>query len=158
LLSHLLASSPHLAARLRGADALLERPLAIFQLPYGFVHEPGPEDSEGLFRLGDQAAVIPSFAGDGIAIALHSARLAAGIYRAQGPAAGAFHRALRADLADQIRRATLLSSWGQSRFGRTALVTLCRALPQAMRAAASATRIPDRALRRAEAAVRGGLS
>jgi flavin-dependent dehydrogenase len=157
LLSHLVATSPHLAARLRGAEALLDKPLAIFQIPYGFVHEPGRGEPEGLFRLGDQAAVIPSFSGDGIAIALHTARLAAGIFRTQGRAAAGFHRALHADLAGQIRRAALLADWGQSRLGRTALVAVCRALPETMRVIAKATRIPDRARRRAEMQVNGGI-
>ena len=77
-LGHLCATSPHLRARLDGAverprAAALHRPGA-----YGFVHRGGPDAAEGLFRLGDQMGVIPSFAGDGIAIALHSAGLAAG--------------------------------------------------------------------------------
>jgi len=38
--------------------------------------------SIGLWCIGDQAAVIPSFSGDGIAIALHSARLGAECYLA----------------------------------------------------------------------------
>ena len=39
----------------------------------------------GLWRLGDQAAVIPSFSGDGISIALHSAHLAAESLPARRP-------------------------------------------------------------------------
>jgi menaquinone-9 beta-reductase len=44
--------------------------LAIASIPYGYVQN----RSIGLWCIGDQAAVIPSFSGDGIAIALHSAR------------------------------------------------------------------------------------
>ncbi len=49
---------PHLAARLSGARALLDRPLAIAGLPFGYVHPGGSDEPPGLFRLGDQAAVI----------------------------------------------------------------------------------------------------
>ena len=63
---------------------------------------------DGLWRLGDQAAVIPSFAGEGMSIALHSARRAA-----QGLIAGAsgaaFQAGLAADLRGQVRLATALS-------------------------------------------------
>src|SRR3546814_13550995 len=65
-----------------GARPRWERPLAICGLPYGHVGRPegGP-----IFRLGDQMAVMPSFAGDGIDMALRSARLAADSFLANGP-------------------------------------------------------------------------
>src|SRR5262245_33103427 len=63
------ASLPGAAAqlhqRLGGAIACWSRPLAIASIPYGYVATGG-----GPWRIGDQAAVIPSFSGDGIAIAL----------------------------------------------------------------------------------------
>ena len=52
------------------------KPLAISPIPYG--HLGGP--ANGVWRVGDQAAVIPSFTGDGMSIALHSAFLAAEMY------------------------------------------------------------------------------
>ncbi|WP_203073755.1 FAD-dependent monooxygenase [Falsiroseomonas ponticola] len=62
-------------ALLRGAVPLWDRPLAVAAVPYGYV---APEASS-LFRIGDQAAVIPSLCGDGIAMALgsggHAARM-----------------------------------------------------------------------------------
>lgn len=81
LLAHVWAGSPLLAERLRGAEPCRPRPLAVYAIPYGFVHraapgpEPGPEP--GPHRAGDQLAVIPSFCGDGVAIALDSGRRAA---------------------------------------------------------------------------------
>src|SRR3712207_8011643 len=48
-----MAQSPHLARRLDGAEPLLDRPLAIARVPYGFRHRASP--GETLFRLGDQA-------------------------------------------------------------------------------------------------------
>ena len=54
-----LRTNPHFASRLDGAVPLLDRPLAISGVPYGFVHAARPGDPGALFRLGDQAAVIP---------------------------------------------------------------------------------------------------
>ena len=73
--SMLEGASGHLRERLRGAVTLLERPLAIFRVPYGFVHR---DVGDGVFRLGDQMAVIPSFSGDGVSMALHTAFRAVG--------------------------------------------------------------------------------
>jgi len=64
LLDSLMQECPHLALRLAGARALLERPLAVAGLPYGHVHAPDPCEFPGLYRLGDQAAVIASLTGD----------------------------------------------------------------------------------------------
>lgn len=151
LLAHLLNLCPHLAARLAGSDSLLARPLTIFRIPYGYLHEPDDLDPEGLFRLGDQMGVIPSFCGDGIAIALHTGRLAAATWLARGNAAGAFHRQVREDIGGQIRLASGLYGFAAHPLGRSATVMLCRGFPGAMRAVAAHTRIPQGALRRAEA-------
>ncbi|MFL1462615.1 NAD(P)/FAD-dependent oxidoreductase [Roseococcus sp. DSY-14] len=92
-----------LARRLAGAAPLWPRPLAVARVPYGHLH--APEPGEQVFRLGDQAAVTPSFTGDGMAIALHSAALAAAMVEGGAPA---FHAALRRDAGPQLRRAGLL--------------------------------------------------
>lgn len=136
--SMLEAESPHLAARLHGAATLLDRPLAIFRVPYGFVHAPSAADPAGLYRLGDQAAVIPSFSGDGVSMALHSAFAAVAALRHGG--AEAYHRRLRRDVGPQVARA-----WALYRTGRAApslLVRGARLWPGAMRWAARLTRIP----------------
>ncbi len=137
VLEGLCAECPHLQARLAGAGALLERPLSIARVPYGFVH-PGGED--GVFRLGDQMAVIPSFSGDGIAIALHSAGLAAQVLLAGGDA-GQYARQMRAAVARPMRVARVLSVVGRTGVGQAALVTACRAWPGVIRAAALGTRV-----------------
>ena len=69
-LAHVHAQAPALAARLVGARPLWARPASIARIPYGYLCPEG--GSEGLFRVGDQAAVIPSLAGEGIAFALRS--------------------------------------------------------------------------------------
>ncbi|HEY8034353.1 MAG TPA: FAD-dependent oxidoreductase [Methylobacter sp.] len=76
LLRVLSVEIPHLKARLQGASPCWERPLAIAGIPYGYIHPAEGKDRFGLFPIGDQMAVIPSFCGDGIAIALHTAFLA----------------------------------------------------------------------------------
>jgi flavin-dependent dehydrogenase len=98
LLAELCQEAPSMAERLEGASALLDRPLAVYQIPYGFLHRPRPSDVQGLFRLGDQVGVIPSLTGDGMAIALHSARLAASFCLAKRHSSSAFHRQIRADI------------------------------------------------------------
>jgi len=146
LLADLLASSPHLAGRLGAARALLDKPLAIARVPYGFVHRPADDDPPGLFRLGDQAGVIPSFSGDGMSIAMHTGRLAADAYLAGDETGRTFHRRVRADIAGQIRFAAVLHRAGRSAPGRRALLRACRLWPGAMRLFASWTRLPASAL------------
>ncbi len=113
LLKRIRRQCPDLQARLDGAMSLTPRPLAIAAIPYGYVRG----QSDGLWRLGDQAAVIPSFAGEGMAIALHSAELAAAFALA-GETPDAFQRALAGELRAQVGRATLVSRiivtpWGK---------------------------------------------
>ena len=104
VLAYVQESCPHLAARLRGAVALRAAPLCVARMPYGFVHRYASGDPAGYYRLGDQAAVIHSFTGDGMAIALHSAALATRCIGA-GEGAEIFHRRLGQQVSAQIRRA-----------------------------------------------------
>jgi flavin-dependent dehydrogenase len=136
------AEAPHMRRRLRGARALLDRPVSIFRVPYGYIHAPSRDDEASVFRLGDQAGVIPSFSGDGIAMALHSAFCAVeGVRRGS---ADAYHARLRRDISGQVARAGLLYRLGRSAPG---LVTrVAETLPGAIRWAARLTRIPDWAL------------
>lgn len=139
-----LLEEPRLRARLGDAESLLERPLTISGVPYGFVDRGG----DPAFRLGDQAGVIPSFSGDGMSIALHSARLAAAVV-ADGGDARTYARAFRRDCAAQIGRATWLQRAGSTRPGRMALMTGLSLVPRAMALAAAWTRVSPPALARA---------
>ncbi len=105
-LAEFLMRIPHVRARLAGAEPLLGRPLAISPIPYGFLRRDAI--AENLFAIGDQAAVIPSFTGDGLAIALHSGRLAARAVLS-GRSAQMFQADLHAQLRPQIDVATKLS-------------------------------------------------
>ncbi|MGC2498111.1 MAG: FAD-dependent oxidoreductase, partial [Acidobacteriaceae bacterium] len=83
LLAKMQQDCPHLAMRLDGAEPLLDKPIVVTHIPYGYMRR---TTEDGLYCIGDQAAVIPSFTGDGISIALHTARRAAAAYRAAEPA------------------------------------------------------------------------
>jgi flavin-dependent dehydrogenase len=100
--------------RLEGGKPCWERPLAIAAIPYGYLRRPtaGRRQTDGRqdapWHLGDQAAVIPSFAGEGIAIALYSAQLAATCYL-DGRSQGEFQSRLADAIDWPLRSATLLS-------------------------------------------------
>ncbi len=146
LLFRMLRESRHLRARLEDARPLLERPLSIFRVPYGFVH--APRAGEVAYRLGDQAAVIPSFAGDGMAIALHSAMLASGVFLNGGDAA-TYHTRLRRDVGAQVARAWSMYRLGATPFGQAAMMAAARMWPGALRMAAAFTRVSEHAERKA---------
>lgn len=138
-----LLAEPHLRRRLGDAEPLLDRPLTISGVPYGFI-----DRSDGpAFRLGDQAGVIPSFSGDGMSIALHSARLAAHAV-VEGADAPAYAARFRRDCAAQIGRATFLQRLGWSRAGRAGLMFGIGLMPRFMAHAAAWTRVSPPALAR----------
>jgi flavin-dependent dehydrogenase len=139
---YLEQACPHLARRLAGAAETLGRPLSIFRVPYGHVHAPGPADWPGLFRLGDQMGVIPSFCGDGISIALHSAFAAVAAH--QGSDAQAYHARMRLDIKGQIDRAGWLYRAGRAQPGLA--VAAAQAWPGALRWVARLTRVPPWAM------------
>lgn len=136
LLSALRAGLPRLAAVLAGREPCWERPLAVAAIPYGLVQRSGG----GPWRLGDQAAVIPSFAGDGIAIALHSARMAAD-YCLAGRDGGQFQRDLAGHVGGQVLRATLLSKLLVDPRGQAVALGLARLFPGLVRGIGRGTRI-----------------
>ena len=139
LLASLIAANPILADRLDGARELLARPLAIARVPFGFVHRPSDADPPDLYRLGDQAAVIHAFAGDGMSLALGSARLAATMHD-QGAGALAYHRALHRRLAAPVARSHALFRAGRHPAGQSAMIAAARFCPSLLRATAIATR------------------
>jgi flavin-dependent dehydrogenase len=135
-------------AMLGDAEPTLARPLTIAAVPYGFLAVAAPADA--LWRLGDQAAVIPSFCGDGMAMALHGARLAADML-ARGATAAQFQARLRGDVARQVRLATRLQRFASGSIGRFALVAGLGVVPAALAALARWTRVPPLAVARAGA-------
>lgn len=141
LLAALRLENSTIAERLAGATALWDRPLAISSIPYGYQSD----TDYGVWRVGDQAAVIPSFTGDGMAIALHSGALAAEIALA-GKGASEYHRAMRDQLKASMHVATLLSRAMVSRTGRELAPLVIPLLPRLIAWIARSTRIPEAAL------------
>jgi flavin-dependent dehydrogenase len=138
-LLHALADAhPQLGERLafadwsRGVDA-------IGHVPYGW-H--AADSVPGLFRLGDQAGVIPSLAGEGMGLAFASADAAVAAWRHGGAgAAPAFQGQLAARMARPFAIANLV--WRASENPRTAggLTLLASCVPPLVRWAMHATRI-----------------
>jgi flavin-dependent dehydrogenase len=143
LLAAIQRSSPRFAAMLAGAQHLLSRPLAIAGIPYGYLASPG-----ALFRLGDQAAVIPSLTGDGIAIALHSGQQAAQSWLT-GLRPADYQHALARALAPQMRLAFLLHQAATTPFVQQAAIRALRHAPGLLRWSATRTRLPADAADRA---------
>jgi flavin-dependent dehydrogenase len=141
LLASVLDDNRHLKHRLQGAKALWDRPLAISSIPYG--HLAG--QPFGLWCVGDQAAVIPSFTGDGMSIALHSAALATEMYLA-GESAEQYNHRLHAQLNRGMSLASRLSRSMVTKAGRSLALFGLFFFPNAMRCIAASTRIPKQAL------------
>lgn len=141
LLARVAGGSAVAARLLAGAAPEWDRPLAIGAVPYGFRHSHRPGDQPGppgLYRVGDQAAVIPSCAGEGVAMALHSGLAAAAAILA-GEDAGRFH----AGWQSRIRGAML---WGGAAGGLLGaapglVVGLSATLPGIARLIARRTRL-----------------
>lgn len=137
LLARVAAGSDLGARLLRDVRPAWDRPMAIGAVPYGFRHD-GRAGPPGLFRLGDQASVIPSFTGDGVAMALHSGLAAAEAILA-GRDAQAFHAAWRRTSARAMRwvgiGSALLGAWPAG------LVTAAGLAPGAARMVARRTRL-----------------
>ena len=139
LVSRLAATHPRFARRL-GPDWEAAAIESIGAVPYGWVAR---STEPGVFRLGDQAAVIPSLAGEGISIALASGVLAARIWLEHG-ADGAtwFQRRMAAMTAAPLRAAGLARWLAESPLGARAGLALAERIPMALRQLIEASRIP----------------
>ena len=139
LLEEILAAAPLLADRVRGAPS--ESWEAIAGIPYGWR---AAATETGLFRLGDQAAVIASLAGDGIAIALTSGLAAADAFRSGGAGAAlAYQRSFAKRARRPVAIAELLRRAAERPGRRAALLGLVRSVPMLLPLAARLTRIGE---------------
>jgi menaquinone-9 beta-reductase len=155
LLTALLAENARIRRCLDRAQPLWDRPLAVSSIPYGYLGwagNSGPAGNSGsagnsptLWPLGDQIAVIPSFTGDGMSIALHSAALAAETYLAGAPSAD-YQSALIGQLRRGMRLATTLSRACVHPIPRRVAPFALSLFPQALSWVAAATRIPATSL------------
>ena len=137
-LSAMLCEQPHLRMRLEGAQPLLTRPLAISPIPYGFVRSEAV--APGLWCVGDQAVVIPSFTGDGVALAVHSGRMAAQMMM-EAADAEEFQPLFCEHVRRQVARATILSRALIAQPQRAFVELTARLWPGALRAVAAGTRL-----------------
>jgi flavin-dependent dehydrogenase len=141
LLAKMQRDCPHLAMRLAGAEPLLAKPISVTHIPYGYIR---PTTENGLYCIGDQAVVIPSFTGDGISIALHSARCAVAAYLQAEPAP-LFQAKLRSALLAQMRLAEFAAAGLNNSFARAVLPFCLRVWPGVMRVTAKMTRVAHHA-------------
>jgi flavin-dependent dehydrogenase len=133
--------------RLDGAEPLLAKPIAITHIPYGYIRRTTEND---LYCIGDQAAVIPSFTGDGISIALHTARGAVAAYLGAEPAP-VFQARLRSSLRAQMRLAEFAADGLNNALARAVLPFCLRVWPGVMRVTARLTRVAQHAAVAAQA-------
>lgn len=136
VLAELFARQPALADRLSRIDP--GEAQAIANVPYGW--RATAADARGLFRVGDQAGVIPSLAGEGVGIALASGMAAAQAILG-GRDAGAFQGELAGRLKRPIGTASLVwRAAERPKIARAALPILQR-LPGAVGHAMRLTRV-----------------
>jgi hypothetical protein len=147
VLKQFCKESDYVADYLEGAEPVFDRPLAISRVPYGFVHNPSLEDPPGLWRLGDQIAVIPSFTGDGMGLATCSAVIAANMFL-EGAASHDFHCRFSRIVKRQMRVSIPLNSmFFRHSLGQDALIRLASLFPDGVPAIARLTRFPEESIR-----------
>ena len=139
----MLLREPFIARRLGDAQALFARPLTIANLPYGYVCDSDANLPSRIFRLGDQAALTAPLTGDGMAIALRSARLAAECLQA-GMSAADYHKRLQATVKRQVERAMVLQGFAERPLAIGAGMGLLRLWPSLLGHMAAMTRLGHR--------------
>lgn len=135
---HVRAASAHAARVLDGAEPVLAKPLAVGRIPYGYVRR----HSDGAFHVGDQAAVIPSFCGEGMGLALRSGRMAADAILAGDDPMTYQRRFARLAGARVVGTALMSRALSHERVQRSAAAMTMLA-PRVVTALAGATRTPQ---------------
>ncbi len=111
----------------------------IGSVPYGWIAQ---NTAPGLFRLGDQAAVIPSLAGEGMAIALASAEAAVQHYvRGGGDSAPHYQRAFARQAFRPVKTAKAIWTVAEKTRGGAMLTRLADTAPPLATLAMRASRI-----------------
>ncbi len=140
LLRELGYAVPPLGERLAFLDHLPDAD-AIASVPYGWR---ATDTTPGIFRLGDQAAVIPSIAGEGNGIAIASGIAAAAAWSKGGAAAAP---AYQTDFARRTRRPVAIARWlwerGETPWSAALATRALHLAPFIAKSFARATRIGD---------------
>lgn len=139
LLKLLAAANPALGARIAAAGGDPGPADAVANVPYGWI---AARSAFGAMRVGDQAAVIPSMAGEGIAIALASG-VAAGLALRDGLDADRFQRRLARQARLPVTVAGAIAGLAAHPTGTSALVRAVGIAPALSRLAARLSRIGE---------------
>src|SRR5262249_38636909 len=123
---------------LSGARPLLAKPVATASIPYGYLRKEVSDPR--IFPVGDQLAVVPSFIGDGMAIALHTGLTAARAVLA-GELAASYHRKVIGLLRRQFGLAHILGGLLETRFVSPTIIAAAVYLPSLATKLVSATRL-----------------
>jgi menaquinone-9 beta-reductase len=136
--AYLSEQSAILADLLQGATPLWDRPTAVAGIPYGYLR--AAPVAPTMFPLGDQLAVIPSFTGDGMSIALYSGIAAAHAVLC-GESAVQFQRRIVDRLHPQFRWARVVNLLFDTTPLHSFSVKLAATLPSLVTLIAQSTRI-----------------
>ena len=137
---HVARSSEHAGALLAGAERTLAKPLAVGRVPYGYVRT----RTDGAYHVGDQAAVIPSFCGEGMGLALRSGHLAADAIIADEDAR-AYQRRFAALAFARVKATAVLSRVLSHDPVQRSAAALAALSPRVVAQIASVTRTPEAA-------------
>lgn len=135
---YLFEQSEILASFLHGASPQWDKPTAVAGIPYGYLRR--APIAPTIFPLGDQLAVIPSFTGDGMSIALYSGIAAAQTVLA-GEGAAQFQGRIIERLRPQFRWARLVNLLFETNMLHGFSVNLAAAIPRLVTWIAQSTRI-----------------
>jgi flavin-dependent dehydrogenase len=135
---HLARQSSWVGDLIAGARPLLGKPVAVAAIPHGFLRR--TPISPHVYPVGDQFAVVPSFTGDGMAIALHSGVTAAHAVLSGRPA-DAYQRALVRELRPQFRLARAVGRLLETPMSCAISVAVARIFPSLATGVATATRL-----------------
>jgi flavin-dependent dehydrogenase len=133
----LVSSVPHLARRLAGATTGWPRPLAVYGMPHAFLYRGASVGA--IYRVGDQVATTAPFTGDGMAMALCSARIVATGLLA-GQSAEMCHREVTRALRRPTRVAECVSLVGSAQALQAAFTLACHIAPGLLGTIARGTR------------------
>lgn len=136
---YLARQSSRIGDLLVGARPLIERPVAVAAIPYGYLRR--QPIARTIYPVGDQLAVIPSFTGDGIAIALYSGIAAARACLAGEPAE-IWQREMIRHLQPQFRLAHGIGRLLETPLMCGVSIAVAKLVPSLVRSVAAATRLP----------------
>jgi len=139
LLELLSARHPALAARIAAAGSDPGMAQAVANVPYGWIAQ---HPVQGALRIGDQAAVIPSLAGEGMAIALASGA-AAGLAIRDGIDAARFQKRLARRAQFPVRVAGTIATVGAHPLGAAAIIGAVGLMPALSGLAARLSRMGE---------------